>query len=47
MATLNSIETLLDRIIEILSVENENNVMLKQIVNMLTVKAGENNGKSE
>ena len=47
MATLNSIETLLDRIIEIISVENENNVMLKQIVNMLTVKAGENNGESE
>lgn len=47
MATLNSIETLLDRIIEILSVENENNVMLKQIVNMLIVEAGENNGKSE
>lgn len=46
MATLNSIETLLDQIIEILSVENENNVMLKQIVNMLTVKAGENNGES-
>ena len=46
MATLNSIETLLDRIIEILSVENENNVMLKQIVNMLTDEAGENNGKS-
>ena len=45
MATLNSIETLLDQIIEILSVENENNVMLKQIVNMLTGKAGENNGK--
>ena len=47
MATLNSIETLLDQIIEILSVENENNVMLKQIVNMLTDEAGENNGKSE
>ena len=46
MATLNSIETLLDRIIEILSVENENNVMLKQIVNMLTDEAGENNGES-
>lgn len=46
MATLNNIETLLDQIIEILSVENENNVMLKQIVNMLTVKAGENNGES-
>lgn len=47
MATLNSIETLLDQIIEILSVENENNIMLKQILNTLNTKAGGNDGKSE
>ena len=46
MATLNSIETLLDQIIEILSVENENNIMLKQIINKLSGAEGENNGES-
>ena len=46
MATLNNIETLLDQIIEILSVENENNIMLKQILNKLNGEESDNNGES-
>ena len=44
MASLNDIETQLDEIIEILSLEQENNSMLKQILNALNIEAGDNNG---
>lgn len=45
MATLNDIETQLDTIIEILTLEQENNTMLHQILDALTGEAGENNGE--
>lgn len=45
MATLNDIETQLDTIIEILSLEQENNMMLQQILNKLNSEESENNGE--
>lgn len=47
MATLNDIETQLDTIIEILTLEQENNTMLHQILDTLTGGAGENDGNTE
>lgn len=44
MASLNDIETQLDEIIEILSLEQENNTMLHQILEALNIEGGENNG---
>lgn len=44
MASLNNIETQLDEIIEILSLEQENNTMLHQILTALNIETGENNG---
>ena len=44
MASLNNIETQLDEIIEILSLEQENNTMLHQILNALNIEGCENNG---
>lgn len=46
MASLNDIETQLDEIIEILMLEQENNSMLKQILNALNIEVGDNNGES-
>lgn len=46
MASLNDIEAQLDYIIQILSIENENNIMLQQIMNALNISAGDNNGES-
>lgn len=46
MATLNDIETQLDTIIEILSLEQENNLMLQQILNKLNGEESDNNGES-
>ena len=47
MASLNDIETQLDTIIEILSLEQANNTMLQQIITMLSGEAGDNYGESE
>lgn len=47
MASLNDIETQLDAIIEILSIEQENNTMLHQILKAMNIEVGGNNGKSE
>lgn len=44
MASLNNIETQLDEIIEILSLEQENNTMLHLILEALNIEDGENNG---
>ena len=44
MATLNDIETQLDTIIEILTLEQENNTMLHQILVALNIEGGDNNG---
>ena len=44
MATLNDIETQLDTIIEILTLEQENNTMLHQILVALNIECGDNNG---
>lgn len=45
MATLNDIETQLDTIIEILSLEQENNTMLHQILDALTDGRVTNDGE--
>ena len=45
MASLNDIETQLDTIIEILSLEQENNLMLQQILNKLNGEESDNNGE--
>ena len=45
MASLNDIETQLDTIIEILSLEQENNLMLQQILNKLNGEEIDNNGE--
>ena len=45
MASLNDIENQLDTIIEILSLEQENNMMLQQILNKLNGEESDNNGE--
>lgn len=47
MASLNDIEAQIDTIIDILSIEQENNAMLQQIITMLSGEAGVNDGEPE